>query len=175
MRKTFWLLGLILIFYSCNPAVKNQNDALNYFDIKGYFKKEASRLNKRNPLLTKTVEVNGASETKKIHIPDWEKELSIFSESEINRNAWKGLFSINTTNTQELYTSDNKKVPVKEVSITKRDGRITSIRILIKNSNMLYSSTDTLTYYPDSLYRINKKQRIKLMAEKNYSITGRLK
>lgn len=175
MRKTFWLLGAVLTFYSCNPAVKSQNDALNYFDIKGYFKKEASRLNKSNPLLAKTVEVNGAAETKKIHIPNWEKELSIFSDSEINRSAWKGLFSTNKTSEQELYTSDNKKVPVKEVFITKRDGRVYGIRILVKNSNMLYSSADTLSYYPDSLYQINKNQHIKLMAKKNYSITGRFK
>ncbi|TKC56591.1 hypothetical protein FBD94_23040 [Pedobacter hiemivivus] len=175
MRKTFWLLGILLTFYSCNPAVKSQNGALNYFDIKGYFEKEALRLNKSNPLLTKSVEVNGAAETKKIHIPDWAKELSIFSDSEINRNAWKGLFSTDKTNEQELYTSANKKVPVKEVLITKKDGRVSGIRILVKNSNMLYSSADTLSYYPDSLYRINKKQHIKLMAEKNYGITGRFK
>lgn len=175
MRKTFWLLGVVLIFYGCNPAVKNQNGALDYFDIKGYFEKEALRLNKSNPSLLKTVEVNGAAETKKIHIPDWKKELSIFSDSEINRTAWKGLFSTNKTDAQELYQSDNKKVPVKEVLILKKDGRISGIRILVKNSNMLYSSTDTLSYYPDSLYRINKKQHIKLMAEKRYSITGRLK
>ncbi|WEK20321.1 MAG: hypothetical protein P0Y49_04100 [Candidatus Pedobacter colombiensis] len=175
MKKTFWLSGIVLIFYSCNPAAKNQNDTLNYFDIKGYFEKEALRLNKNNPLLTKTVVVNGAAETRKIHIPDWKKELSIFSDAEINRSAWKGLFGTTKNNEQELYTSDNEKVPVKEVLITKRNGRVYGIRILVKNTNMLYNSADTLSYYPDSLYQINKKQHIKLMAAKNYSITGKFK
>ena len=175
MKKKIWLSGILLVLYSCNPAAKNQRNTLKYFDLKGYFEKEAARLTKNDPVFTKTVTVNGAAESKNTRIADWTKELSIFSDADINRNAWKGLFKITNTGDQEIYTSDQEKVPVKELRITKRKGVVYHINILVKNTNMLYSSTDTLSYYPDSLYQVKKKQQIKLLAEKKYTITGKFK
>lgn len=175
MRKNILLSGILLVFMGCNPAEKNQKNALTYFDIKGYFEQEALRLNATHPLLAKTVAVNDNTETKQIRITDWAKELSVFADADINRNAWKGLFSKKSNGRQDVYTSADKKVPVKEVMITKRNGGIYGIRILISYSNVLYSSADTLSYFPDSLYQVKKKQQIKLLAEKNYTITGRFK
>jgi hypothetical protein len=173
MRRNILFSGILLVFLGCNPAEKNQKNALTYFDIKGYFEKEALRLASMNPLLTKTVAVNELDETKKVRIEDWAKELSAFSDADINRSAWRGLFNKKNNDQQDVYSSDDKKVPVKEVMITRRDGKVYGIRILIRYSNILYSSADTLSYFPDSLYQVKKKQQIKLLDEKNYSITGR--
>lgn len=175
MKKKIWISGILLVFYGCNPAAKNQKDTLNYFDLKGYFKKEAARLTRNKPAFTKIVTINDAAESKKVRITDWTKELSIFSAADINRNAWKGLFDTSNTGDQEIYTSYDEKVPVKEVRITRRNGKVYHIRILIKNTNILYSSSDTLSYYPDSLYQVKKTQHIKLLAEKKYTVTGKLK
>lgn len=173
MRKQLLLSGVLLIFFGCNPTEKNQKNTLNYFDLAGYFAKEGARLNKSNPLLTKTVEVNGDAETKKLRITDWTKELAVFSAADINRNAWKGLFNAKPTDQEEIYVSESEKIPVKEVLVIKKNGQVHGIRILIGYSNVLYTSADTLSYYPDSLYQINKKQKIRLLSEKNYNITGR--
>jgi hypothetical protein len=175
MKKKIWLSGILLVFYGCNPAAKNQRDTFNYFDLKGYFEKEAARLTKNNPAITKTVTVNDAAESKETRIADWTKELAIFSDADLNRNAWKGLFKAVNAGNQEIYTSDQEKIPVKEVRIIKRNGEVYQIRILVKNTNILYSSADTLSYYPDSLYQVKKKQHIKLLAEKRYTITGKFK
>lgn len=173
MRKFLIIPCFLLFFSSCNMAEKKQKNNMSYFDLKGYFEKEALRLMKSNPVFAKTVMVNGNSETKQMQIADWAKELSAFSDADINRSAWIGLFRIERAKAREVYTSDNEKVPVKEVLITKRNGEVSGIRILIKTANMLYNSSDTLSYYPDSLYQINKKQEIRLLSEKNYLITGK--
>ncbi|WP_316815906.1 hypothetical protein [Pedobacter nyackensis] len=175
MNKKILLPGILLVLLGCNPTEKSQKNALSYFDLKGYFDKEALRLTQSNPLVTKTVAVNQQTETKQVRMTDWAKELSVFSNADINRNAWKGLFDAKNTGQQFLYTSDHEKVPVKEVLVTKKNGRISAIRILIIYSNILYKSADTLSYYPDSLYQVKKKQQIKLLSEKNYTITGRFK
>jgi len=78
MRRKILLSGILLVFLGCNPAEKNQKNALSYFDIKGYFDKEALRLTRTNPLLTKTVTVNEVAETKKIRITDWARILCFF-------------------------------------------------------------------------------------------------
>lgn len=164
-----------LFFYGCTSSIKEQKADLNYFDLKGYFQSEALRLQKSNPVISKTVIVNGAAETRKLKIADWQKEIAVFTEADINRSAWAGLFKRVVNSQRELFTSDNKKVPVKEVLILKKNNKPYGIQILVKNSNMLYSSADTLSYYSDSLYRVQKKQQIKLLSEKNYSITGKFK
>ena len=171
MRKyAFLLAGLLL---SCgSPDQPKQETAGTYFDLKSYFNKEAQALNRRGPMVKKSVVVNDKAEEKQLKITDWVKELSVFMDADINKPAWKGEFqTINNANGTS-YRSNNDQVPVKQVDIIKAGEKVKGVTILIHNSNYLYSSTDTLSYYPDSLYQIRKSQQIKLLSPKRYRITG---
>ncbi|QNK62000.1 hypothetical protein H7F33_15785 [Pedobacter sp. PAMC26386] len=164
----------ILFFAACNStASKKQNAALSYFDLKDYIAQEVKRLTLANPEIDKTVIVNKAAERKKLKIADWQKELSVFADADINKSAWHGLFQITKTKDAETYHSDNEKVPVKSLNIKYKNGKIYSIQLLISNTNSLYTSNDTLSYFPDSLYEVKKMQNIKLLKGKSYTITGR--
>jgi len=176
MRNVVFLLFTLLFFGSCNPAEpKKQSSALTYFDIKGYFVKEAKRLKSLNPEIDKTVMVNQSAEHKKLKIADWQKELSIFSDADINKSAWQGLFRLHQEEGAKTYLSDNEKVPVKSLHISYKNGKIYGIEILISNANSLYTSNDTLSYFPDSLYQVKKTQHITLLKEKSYKIIGEFK
>ncbi|RZL36844.1 MAG: hypothetical protein EOO96_06180 [Pedobacter sp.] len=176
MRKQMILAVFAFALAGCNQREESKaNTDFLYFDVSGYFKKEAVRLKKLNPDVTKAVSVNGKIEKKTIKIKDWTKELAIFSNADINKASWKGSFKIEKSNLLERYTSDNKKIPVKNVSIGKTGNKVNRVEIVISNKNILYSSGDTLVYYPDSLYEIRKHQKIKLLAQKTYQITGKLK
>jgi hypothetical protein len=172
MKKPILFLSLSLLFASCNSADSEKQTAnIHYFDLQGYFGEEETRLQKLNPTIEKTVSVNNSSEKKSIKITDWKKELAIFTDADINKKAWLGQFKINKTSTLEYYTSDQEKIPVKELKVMLKDGNVCGIQIILKNTNALYTSTDTLKYYPDSLYQVNKTQHIKLLTEKRYKIT----
>nr|WP_068892737.1 hypothetical protein [Pedobacter panaciterrae] len=176
MKNTTLLFCCFLFFISCdNSADKKQKTELTYFDVKGYFEKEVVRLNKKNPLINKVVSVNGANESKRIQIPDWKKELALFSDADINRASWKGLFQLKKSKDQETYISENEKVPVKELTVFFRNNTAVGLKVLVKNTNSLYTSFDTLTYYADSLYQVKKMQNIKLLSKKSYTITGSFK
>lgn len=177
MRYNHLICGfLLLLCYSCgDPTVAGQKNAHTYFNLKGYIEQESGRLGRSNPTVQKTVMVNDSSESKEIKIQDWKKELSVFSDADMNRAAWKGLFQVKKSGEQEVYTSDHKKVPVKEVVIIRRNGQLYGLQIFIRNSNTLYTSADTLSYYPDSLYEVKKTQNIRLLSTKNYRITGKFK
>lgn len=165
---------LILFFGACNSAgPKKQSSALQYFDLKGYITKEASQLKKSNPEIDKTVMVNGATEQKKLKITDWQKELSAFSDADINKSAWEGLFQLHKEKNADVYLSNDDKVPVKSLKVKYVRGKISGIEVLISNSNSLYTSNDTLSYFPDSLYQVKKTQHITLLKEKNYQIKGK--
>lgn len=177
MKYHHLLCGILLLLCSgCgDPMAAGQKNAHTYFDLKGYIEQESNRLGRSNPTVHKTVMVNDSSESKELKIKDWKKELSAFSDADMNRAAWKGLFQVKKTGEQETYTSDQKKVPVKQVTLTRRNGQLYGLQILIRNSNALYTSADTLSYYPDSLYEVKKTQNIRLLSEKNYRITGKFK
>jgi len=176
MVKKLYILVLALALFSCNQRKEAEaNTDLLYFDIKGYFGKEISRLQRLNPIVNKTVSVNGAAESKTAKIADWAKELAIFVNADINKTSWKGSFKTKEQDGVDIYTSDNKKIPIKKVSITWNGQKAGKIEIIIDNKNILYQSQDTLTYCPDSLYTIKKQQKIRLLKEKKYSVIGKLK
>ncbi len=176
MIKKLVILVFALAMFSCNQRKEAEaNTDLLYFDLKGYFEKEISRLQKLNPVVNKTVSVNGAAENKTAKITDWAKELAIFVNADINKTSWKGSFKATAQNGVDIYTSDNRKIPVKKVSITWNGQKAGKIEIIIDNKNILYQSQDTLTYCPDSLYAIKKQQKIRLLKQKKYSVVGKLK
>jgi hypothetical protein len=176
MRNLLFLLLTVLFFGGCNSsAPEKQRSVLEYFDLKGYIGKETRRLRQLNPEVDKTVMVDNVVEHKKLKIANWQKELSVFSDADINKSAWKGLFRLHKAKDSETYISDNEKVPVKSLVIRYKAGRIYKIEVLNSSSNILYTSNDTLSYFPDSLYGIKKTQHIKLLNEKNYRITGRFR
>ena len=173
MRKKTLCGFLLLLSLGCtDQSAEQQQRELTYFDIKGYFKAEVNRLNKLKPSITKSVEINDSLERKAVRILDWKKELSIFSEADINRASWKGLFKLEKHDGTHIYTSDDEKVPVKKLALRFEGKRIKQILIVLNTDNSLYDSKDSLSYYPDSLYRIKKTQHIKLLSSKHYEIQG---
>ena len=173
MRKKTLCGFLLLLSLGCtDQSAQQQQRELTYFDIKGYFETEVNRLNKLKPSITKSVEINDSLERKAVRILDWKKELSIFSEADINRASWKGLFKLEKHDGTDIYTSDDEKVPVKKLALRFEGKRIKQILIVLNTDNSLYDSKDSLSYYPDSLYRIKKTQHIKLLSSKHYEIQG---
>ena len=164
----------ILILSSCTANEQNKTQTGTYFNLKGYFEKEADRLNKLSLQIDKSVEINGNGEQKLVKIKDFKNELSTFIASDINKSSWRGSFSVKKEASIERYTTLNEKIPVKKVEIRYLNEKIKQIQIIALTNNILYHSSDTLTYYPDSLYEIKKTQKIKLLKEKKYIIKGKL-
>lgn len=176
MIKKLCILVFSLGLFSCNQQKESEaNTDLLYFDVKGYFGKEIARLRKLKPSVNKTVSINETNENKILKITDWEKELAIFLNADINKTSWKGSFVISKQNGSDVYTSSSKKIPVKIITVKRDSLRIRKIEIIIAYQNILYQSHDTLSYYPDSLYEIKKEQKIRFLKEKKYSITGKMK
>ncbi len=166
---------LILLLSACTAKEQRKVQDETYFNVRSYFEKEAERLNKLNLQLDKLVSIGKDVEQKKVSIKDFNKELSTFINSDINKASWRGAFTVKKERNSELYTTENEKIPVKRVEIQYQKNKIRSIKIAIASENILYHSTDTLTYFPDSLYEIKKTQKIRLLKEKKYIILGRFK
>lgn len=174
MKKLFFAC-FVLFCSACTLKEQDKIATKSYFDLESYFKQEATRLTKANQLIDKTVLVNGKAEEKNLLIKDWEKEFSSFIDADINKASWRGSFKLAKTDSLTTYTSNSDKIPVKKLEITYKDNKVMAIKVFVTNTNNLYTSQDSLSYYPDSLYQIKKTQHIKLMDEKKYQITGKFK
>ncbi|MCC8423870.1 hypothetical protein [Mucilaginibacter sp. UR6-11] len=175
--------GLIFLFAisisvflpSCRPDRVQDGAALKFFDLKGYFKADTARLRKLNHLITKTVTHNGITETKKVHIRNWGLELNLFSQSDINKPAWRDSYVIENSGHTIIYRAKNNDLKTQLIVINKKDDNtIKWIMIYNNTQNLLYQTTEKLSYFPDSLYIIKKYQTVRLLGANKYVVRGTL-
>ncbi len=144
-----------------------------YFSLADYFGQEAMRLQELNPDIIKTVAKNGEGERKEIRGLDWQKEFALFIDADINKPAWQNSYRVDSTESSLTYKSIDPKLRTAEITVEKYgDGAVKHIHIVNSVSNMLYQTEETLDYYPDSLYRIDKQQQVQVIGESRYTVTG---
>jgi hypothetical protein len=171
---TLSVFGLLTIcLAACKPEIKKK---ASFFDLSGYFAKEAARLQALNKPVLKTVEHNGGTpETKKITIRDWNAELSLFKNSDINKPAWISSYYVQGDSNLTIYMAKSAELKTRRLLIKREKGKIKWIVILNHTpQNLLYDSFEKLTYFPDSLYMIEKKQSVRILGTNRYRITGLL-
>jgi hypothetical protein len=172
------ILMLVIGVSSCKNDSNSTSDTAKFFDIKGYFRADSARLSKLNPLITKTVTHNNDAETKKVRISNWGTELSLFAESDINKPAWRDSYEVQSSENIIIYLAKDSSLRTRRIIINKIGNRVRWILIFnyaksaLYGKNMLYESAEKLSYFPDSLYLIQKKQRVKLLGINRYTISG---
>lgn len=164
-----------LLLPACKPDIKETVATNKYFDLQGYFKTEVARLNKLTQPILKTVTHNGATETRRVKITNWPRELNLFIEADINKPAWRDSYQIQQTDHTSIYMAKDTTLKTREIIINKKDSKVQWIIIYNYTHNMLYTNHEKLVYVPDSVYSIEKTQHVKLMGINRYTITGYLK
>jgi hypothetical protein len=163
---------LFLCVSGCKPDIKETGAALKYFDIKGFFSSETARLNRSNIFVVKTVIHNNVTQSKKVYIDNWERELDLFIGSDINRPAWKDSYTITVAGDIIIYRAKDPKLKMHQMDIKKNKDKVKWILIFNRVKNPLYQTYEKLSYFPDSLYTIEKDQRVRLMGRNTYLVNG---
>lgn len=172
------LMGVLLLALavSCAPpggTATATADSKPYFSLEDFFSAEISRLQQRLPEIAKTATKNGESETETVQLRNWANELALFVDSDINKSAWQHSYRIDSTANAIRYSSLDSTLRTQQVLIEKNtSGVVKYVGIRNRVKNALYQSDEQLDYYPDSLYRIGKRQQIVLIGENTYEITG---
>ncbi|WP_207423599.1 hypothetical protein [Desertivirga brevis] len=168
-------VSLLLLIAGCSNK-QEASGVKSYFDISGFFSSEAASLHNEGATVLKTVIQNGKTEQKNITNINWKTELELFSNSDINKPAWDKSYKVSTTPYSTEYKALDAKLRTRKIRIEKKaDGKAKHIYIQNEVNNMLYSTTEELHYYPDSLYEIQKSQTVLILGDNNYKITGSLK
>ena len=174
-NKTVLTIGTVILFMAaCKPETRD-NGGLKYFDLKKYFTAEAVRLTKRHPHIYKSVNYNNKPENKLILIKNWKRELGLFIESDINKPSWKDSYRISTKHDSIIYTAADTTLRTRNILIVLKNNKVNAVQINNLTKNLLYKTTDHLSYYPDSVYQIEKHQSVQVLGANNYQITGKFK
>ena len=165
---------LIFVFFILASCGRTETvPERKYLDLKGFFTDEVNHLKKLKIKVNKTVSRNGISESKVNISPDWDTELSLFSESDINKPAWSNSYVVRNKGGSTSYTAVDSKLRTRSILIRKnKNGRIDRLSIVNRTKNHLYSSSEELLYIPDSLYQIIKKQDVLFLGNNSYKISG---
>jgi hypothetical protein len=173
--RLFFCVSGVMCFFACKPDIKETGATLKYFDIKCYFTGDTARLNhQKNPVL-KTITYNGQTEQKTVHINNWGLELDSFIGSDINRPAWKNSYDIFVDSSLLVYKAKYPELKMRRMVIKKENGKVKWILIFNKTKNIIYQTTQKLSYFPDSLYIIDQYQKVRLMKANHYKIQGVIK
>ncbi len=174
-KRSLWIpamFSLLTCLQACKQDGGDTGNSKKFFDLKGFFKADSIKLAKLNPLVNKTVIHNKVKETQKVHIADWGTELSLFTESDINKPAWRDSYKIQQEGDFLVYRAKDPKLKTQEILIRRPGGTVKGILIYNHTKNILYETNEVLSYYPDSLYIIQKWQKVRLLGRDDYKITG---
>ncbi len=164
----FWGCSLITLF-SCgensSPENARKGEQL-FFDLRGYFDKEAQRLKGRT--VKKAASIDGRREEQIQDSLDFARELKIFSENDINRPAWSDSYQIDSTFNgqgelvQISYTANSEKLKTRKIQIDFADQAVSKIYIESGTSSAVADTKQKLVYDPSGGYSIERFQQVAL-------------
>ncbi len=161
---------------SKDPTEVYFDDQRLYYDLPKCMTHQIDALQKMGKLVRKKLNKDGQSQTIERGNVNWEEELELFLESDINRPAWRGDFQADTVKLEQMmvitYSTENPEIPVKSVVVTlDREGR-QCLRLSIDRGteNFLYSSAQKLFFTPGEGYTIKGHLKVPFIFESEFSV-----
>ena len=144
------LLFLLLTACSGNNApIVEKAKVEKFYDLQGLISDQVATLSRDKPTITKNVSIAGKEETYVGQEIDWEKELTLFMESDINKPTLISQYEINEYINQdgdsvlEYQQIDEKASGVLKMKITKsnQSNHPQMITIETRKNNALFASS----------------------------------
>ncbi len=171
------------LFFSgtaCQSPSQEQQSAAKaaapvFFDLKGYMSGQVEALKASNPRVKKRVSINGKTEERVSDQINFEEELAIFLNSDINKPAWSDKYSKDSSfaggqlqNIRYLAKEANLKTQMMQVSFS--GGAVSKIELKNRASAAIVTAEETMTYTPGKGYSIVYKEAPALAEAKNFSV-----
>jgi hypothetical protein len=178
MNRITKLLFCFLFFASCTQEsdVATSTGLKPFFDLKAFFKEETIRLQAQTGKVKKIVKTNGKQEERVLDGIDFKRELEMFANSDINRPAWSGNYSVDSVynDSKELvglhYSANDDDLRTQKIEIGFAGSVVTKVFIENKMNSSIASSTQVLDYQPKEGYSIESHQQVRTAGEQLFKI-----
>lgn len=175
-NSRIFFISAIFWLASCGSENTAKLASPTYFSLKDFFSNESKRLEGLNLNIKKSISDNGQTEGQILQINNWKNELSLFSESDINKPAWKNSYEVKEYGDSTLYIAKEANLRTRKIKIGRNEAKqVNTISIENATDNFLYKTHEALSYSTDSGYVIVKHQEVKVLGTHNYIIRGNFK
>lgn len=172
MRIFGWIVLFVLTIAGCSN--RTPDGPLVFFDLKEFLAEEQLRLGGHSDV-SKTVEVNGTSETKELKAYDWQSEMALLNQWDINRPAWRDQYQRDTIldgqKSHIRYQSLDDKLQVQSMDIWQSGSQMDSILILTKVDNPLRTTRGIYRYQPAGGLAFSQVSSRLFGSEQNLKVT----
>ncbi len=168
-KESSWLFVLMLffVFFSCSTKSSDKSIKTGkkiYFDLQSFFDQEIERL--AGVQVKKTTSVGAESEERILDETDFERDLKIFSQNDINRPAWSDSYQIDSAfdgrgSLQQLsYTALDPDMKTQSILVDFNGEAVSKIFIENSSSTTVAQTKQILTYEPTKGYSIESHQKV---------------
>ena len=164
MSKCRILLFLLPLFFACAPDTAEVSpDQAAFFDLRSYVNEEVDRLTSRKTKVTKTITLNGKTETKELDDLNFANDLRIFREADINKPAWVEKYAtksetLSGSHQLTTYEALDSNLVTRQLLVEEDLGEVTRITIQRKTGTVLSDGNHWLEYVPATGYSMTTQQ-----------------
>jgi hypothetical protein len=171
---------IFFLFISCQNQ-ESQENIKKHYDLANFIHFQIKQLTDNQPLTTKTVLIDGKSENLESKKIDWSKELELFIQADLNKQAYENSYEEAKSDSSIVYQlKADEKLPVKSLKIyfdATHSPKLIEAELLTKN--YLYESHKSLkmSVLNNQLqnYKIKGSQELFIGSKKEFEINGILK
>jgi hypothetical protein len=185
LSNLFRQISLVLIvsaLWSCGELSKTEQVKKPYFDLKGFVKIQAEKLDGATVTLISRVQNKENQEEKILTKSQWLEEFDTFIQSDINKPSLYLSYDTKVKNNVLIHSVfEDAEEKVKEIKITYIDDKVTSATLKSSEKNLFYSTTTVAALYMNNItqkvdhYSIETTQKIWFLSPTNIKIMGAIK
>lgn len=174
--KASIILSSLWILFACNPPATNSKP--NYYPWNAFLQAELARLNQTKPAVNKSILLNGKKEVKTLTDVNFENELALFKEADLNKPAFENSYDNLSENNLIWYSlkkDENLKVKSVQIQLDAFD-HPENVTIILQEKNILFSSEKkmNLNFHDGQLqtYSIEGTQQLAWLEPTTYKLLG---
>ncbi len=146
-----------------------------FFDLKGYMAQQVAALKVSKPRVNKQISINGKSETQISENINFEEELGVFINADINKPAWSDKYSRDSSFSggqlqYVRYLAKDEKMKTQMLQVTFSGGTVSKIELKNQTSAAIVSAEEEMIYTPGKGYSILHKEIPVLGEAKNFLV-----
>ena len=177
--KKYFLPWALLLLLGCQTSSTQETNP-QYWDLPNYCLEQASLLQKESWTWEKSVRVGKNHETKEFKTVDWEKELALFLEVDLNKTAYAGRVKVTDAEGKSVFQITEPDLPIRKVEIRWAAPAVPAqIDISWLSQNTLYQTNRVLRAVFEEgklvYYRIQTNQKITGLAAESVLVEGKRK
>lgn len=159
-----FLCSVVIALCGCVKETAIRKKQLSFFDLKGYFKTQKGQLFEIEKF-KKTTLIDGKLIEKELDSIDFDQELIVFEESDINKIAWidkyvvDSIYDINGQLSKLIYKAADDKLRTRQLLISFNQNTVDTIRIFNNSTGAVAKMEQRLLYIPSFGYSIESKQK----------------